>query len=371
MRYIIIALCLLCASTGFAGSFGHVYVLIEENREYATVVGDTVNAPWFNSMIKRYGLATNAWADTHPSIGNYFMLTTGQVFTNNDSYTGTFTADNIVRQCVASGITWRSYAEGYASGVSYADRHNVFVFFSDVKNSAALQKNIVETDSLAYDIAHHRLPQIGFIAPNLIDDGHDGTLAQADAWANAHIGPLIASPEFQADGVLIITWDEGVNDNKYGGGQICTIVVSPAARAGYRSTRFYQHESTLRFIMQAVGMSSFPGAAASAPDMSEFFPAASIAPGTPPHGGSFSLYQNYPNPFNPSTVIRYHVPRAAHVKLTLFDPLGREIGILLDAAEQEGDHEIRFDGAGHASGLYYCRMQSGNFSQTRSVTLLK
>jgi hypothetical protein len=272
---------------------------------------------------------------------------------------------------VASGITWRSYAEGYASGVSYADRHNVFVFFSDVKNSSSLQKNIVETDSLAYDIAHHCLPQIGFIAPNLIDDGHDGTLAQADSWANAHIGPLIASPEFQADGVLIITWDEGVNDNKYGGGQICTIVVSPAARAGYRSTRFYQHESTLRFIMQAVGMSSFPGAAASAPDMSEFFPAASIAPGTPPHGGSFSLYQNYPNPFNPSTVIRYHVPRAAHVKLTLFDPLGREIGILLDAAEQEGDHDITFHGAALASGLYYCRMQSGNFSQTRTVTLLK
>ena len=67
--------------------------------------------------------------------------------------------------------------------MNYADKHNVFVFLSDVQNSAAQKKNIVETDSLAYDIAHHRLPQVGFIAPNLIDDGHDGTLAQADAWA--------------------------------------------------------------------------------------------------------------------------------------------------------------------------------------------
>ena len=238
MKTAFLALVLCCSAASYAGRFGHVYVLIEENREYSSVVGDTVNAPWFNSMLRRYGLAANAWADTHPSIGNYFMLTTGQVFTNNDSYTGTFSGDNLVRHCVSAGVSWKSYAEGYSTGVSYANKHNVFVFFSDVQGSAALRKNIVETDSLASDIAHHTLPQIGYIAPNLIHDGHDGTLLQADTWAKNHIGPLIASPEFQADGVLIITWDEGVNDNTNGGGQICTIVVSPFAHAGYRPRIF-------------------------------------------------------------------------------------------------------------------------------------
>ncbi|HTY60366.1 MAG TPA: hypothetical protein VMF59_16200, partial [Bacteroidota bacterium] len=102
MKTALTALVLFCTAASYAGRFGHVFVLIEENREYSSVVGDTVNAPWFNSMIRRYGLATNAWADTHPSIGNYFMLTTGQVFTNNDSYTGTFSGDNLVRRCVAA-----------------------------------------------------------------------------------------------------------------------------------------------------------------------------------------------------------------------------------------------------------------------------
>ena len=102
-RIVLLTLC-FSSSVCFAGRFGHIFVLIEENREYSNVVGDTVHAPWFNSLIRRYGLATNAWADTHPSIGNYFMLTTGQVFTNNDSYTGTFSGDNLVRHCIAAGI---------------------------------------------------------------------------------------------------------------------------------------------------------------------------------------------------------------------------------------------------------------------------
>jgi acid phosphatase len=360
-----------CSSVCFGGRFGHVFILIEENREYSSVVGDTVNAPWFNSLIRRYGLATNAWADTHPSIGNYFMLTAGQVFTNNDSYTGTFSGDNLVRHCAASGISWRSYAEGYSTRVSYADKHNVFVFFSDVQNDSAQKKNVVETDSLASDVAHHRLPQIGFVAPNLIDDGHDGTLAQADAWAQAHLGPLIASPEFQADGVLIITWDEGVNDNTYGGGQICTIVVSPFGQTGYRSTQFYQHESTLRFAMQALGMSSFPGAAASAPDMGEFFLASSITPGVPPSSGTFSLSQNYPNPFNPSTLIRYHILRASHVNLAIFDQLGQKVAALVDELQDPGDHKVRFDGTGLASGVYFYRLRAGDYVATKKLLILR
>ncbi len=371
MKRLCLSLLVACSSVSFAGKFGHVFVLIEENREYSTVVGDTVNAPYFNSLIRKYGLATNYYADTHPSIGNYCMLTTGQIFTNDDAYTGTFSGDNLVRHCASAGVSWKSYAEGYGTGVDYADKHNVFVFFSDVQGSAAERNNIVETDSLASDIAHHTLPQIGFIAPNLIDDGHDGTLLQADTWAKTHIGPLIASSDFQAGGVLIITWDEGVNDDTHGGGQICTIVVSPFARTAYRSTQFYQHESTLRFVMQSLGMTAYPGAASSAPDMSEFFVATLAAPGGGPSDGAFSLLQNYPNPFNPSTTIRYSLPRASYVKLDVVDQLGQRVASLVDRLEDPGDHDVRFDGTGLASGVYYCRILAGNFAQTRSLILLR
>ncbi|HEY3927698.1 MAG TPA: hypothetical protein VGL89_04950, partial [Candidatus Koribacter sp.] len=74
----------------------HVVVVMEENHSYSSVIGSS-SMPYLNSLAKDYALATNYYANTHPSIGNYFELTTGQMITNNDSYTGTVTADNIVR----------------------------------------------------------------------------------------------------------------------------------------------------------------------------------------------------------------------------------------------------------------------------------
>ena len=77
--------------------------------------------PYLNSLAQRYGLATQYYANTHPSIGNYFELATGQIITNNDSYSTIVTVDNIVRRLLAAGKTWKSYAEdlpsvGYTGG---------------------------------------------------------------------------------------------------------------------------------------------------------------------------------------------------------------------------------------------------------------
>jgi diaminopimelate epimerase len=74
------------------------------------------------------------------------------------------------------------------------------------------------------------------------------------------------------DSVLIYTWDESnINDLANGGGHVATIVVGAKARAGFQSTTMYQHQSTLKLTMQLLGMTDFPGAAATAPDMAEFF----------------------------------------------------------------------------------------------------
>ncbi len=64
-------------------SFGHVFIVVEENTDYSSVVGSS-SMPYLNSLISQYGLATNYYADTHPSIGNYMALTTGQILTNDD-----------------------------------------------------------------------------------------------------------------------------------------------------------------------------------------------------------------------------------------------------------------------------------------------
>ena len=258
-------------------AFGHVFILVEENANYANVIGSPT-MPYLNGLARQYGLATRYYANTHPSIGNYFMLTTGQIVTNDDGYGGTVTADNIVRELLKAGKTWKTYAEslpsvGYAgpSRGEYARKHNPLSFFSDVVDDSTQRQNLVPFTEFSKDLADQALPDYAFIVPNLCDDAHDCSLATADAWLKANIDPLIQSALFQRDGLLIITFDEAGSDNTGGGGRVACVVVSPKVKRGYQSTVTYQHESTLRLTAQALGLAAFPGAADSASDMAEFF----------------------------------------------------------------------------------------------------
>lgn len=257
--------------------FSHVFLLVEENHGYSSVIGNSA-MPYLNSLASQYGLATQYYANTHPSIGNYFMLTTGQILTNDDSFSGTENADNIVRHLLTAGKTWKSYAEslpgvGYTGGNSgaYLQRHNPFSFFTDVVNSATQKNNLVPFTQFATDLQNNTLPEFSFIVPNALDDGHDASLNQADSWLKQHIGPLISSAAFQ-NSLLVIVFDEAeTSDAAHGGGHVAALVVSPKAKKAYQSTTLYQHQSTLRLILEGLGIQSFPGAAASATNPAEFF----------------------------------------------------------------------------------------------------
>jgi acid phosphatase len=264
--------------SGGSAQFGHVVIVVEENTNYSSVIGSS-SMPYLNGLANQYGYATQYYANTHPSIGNYFMLTTGQIITNDDGYTGTVTADNVVRRLIAAGKSWKAYAEdlpsvGYLGhGVvgNYAARHNPIVYFSDVLNDPDQAKNVVPFTQLASDLANGTLPNYSFVVPNLCNDGHDCGLSTADSWLKNQIAPLLASGVFLEDGLLIITFDESASDNTSGGGRIAWVVVSPKAKTGYTSTTFYQHQSTLRLMLKGLGITSFPGASSGAPDMSEYF----------------------------------------------------------------------------------------------------
>jgi len=86
---------------------------------------------------------------------------------------------------------------------------------------------------------------------------------------------------------------------------------------------------------------------------------------------SFLLEQNYPNPFNPSTVVRYRLPVASNVRLVIYDLLGREVAVLVDGKKEAGTYEVKFDGTRLSSGVYFFRLQAGDFVQTRRLMLLK
>jgi len=259
-------------------TFSHVVLVMEENHSYSDVIGSS-SMPYLNSLASQYGLATQYFANAHPSIPNYLMLTTGLTETFDDGFTGVISDDNVVRELVKAGKTWKAYAEslpstGYLSSDSgtYHRSHNPFTYLSDVQNSSAQAANIVPFTQFATDLANNALPQYSLIVPNLNDDAHDGSLAQADAWLQSNIAPLIANSAFQSSGLLIITFDEAEDSElNHGGGQVPTVIVSSSAKKGFQSTTLYQHQSTLRLILAGSGVTTFPGLAGTAPDMTEFF----------------------------------------------------------------------------------------------------
>ena len=85
----------------------------------------------------------------------------------------------------------------------------------------------------------------------------------------------------------------------------------------------------------------------------------------------YMLAQNYPNPFNPSTTIQFSIENSEFTILKVYDLLGREVAVLANEKMAAGAHEVRFDGAGLAGGVYFYRIQAGDFVQTNRLVLLK
>ena len=272
--------------------FAHVFIVVEENHSYGAVIGNS-SMPYLNGLASANGLATQYYADAHPSLPDYFELTVGEgtsiTGVQGDSYSGVVTQDNVVRALTAAGKTWKCYAEalpsdGYLGGDSggYLKRHNPFPYLSDVQNSSAQANNIVQFTQLSADISNNTLPDYAFIVPDINNDAHDcppgmGTctddqkLANADQWLYTNIRPLLASPAF-GNSLLIVVFDEGdITDIQHFGGQVADVIVSPLAKAGYQSKTLYEHASTLRLLMEGLGVTDLPGGAATAADMGEFF----------------------------------------------------------------------------------------------------
>lgn len=86
---------------------------------------------------------------------------------------------------------------------------------------------------------------------------------------------------------------------------------------------------------------------------------------------NYSLAQNYPNPFNPETNIRYQIQQAGFVKLTVFNSAGEEISTLVNRVQSAGEYEASFDGAGLTSGVYFYRLETEGFSDTKKMLLVK
>jgi hypothetical protein len=276
----------------------HVWVLTEENHSYEAAIGNS-SMPYFNSLVSRYGLATQYYAEQHNSISALMWLVSGQPITGNNETTSCYSVNNLARQLIAKGYKWRSYQEdlpyaGFAgiSNLKYVRRHNPIIDFTDT--CAASQKlNSVPYTLLAIDIANHATPNFAYITPSLANDAHDGPLTAADAWLAQHVPAILALPEFQpgGDGILFVVWDEAdlssdgaTEDNRCSanisqgcGGRVATLVIGPQVKPGYKSGVRYDHANLLSTVCAVMGLSSCPGAAAVQSPMSDFFNTVNIS----------------------------------------------------------------------------------------------
>ena len=289
----------LCLSVAFSGSghaqsstpsLGHVVVISLENHGYSDVVGNPA-MPYYNSLINQYGLAQNFYANIHGSFPNYTMLTSGELITQAgwglpDDFP--ISIDNIERELIAAGKSWKVYAEnlpsvGYTGGdqYPYLKRHNPFAYMSDNLGGSAQAGSIVPFTQFAADVAGNNLPNFSFVVPNAINIGEDcpgggscsdsTKLANTDQWLQASVSQLLANSAFQQDGLLVLWWDEGnAADTSFGGGKIAVTLVGPTIKPGFRSTTFYRHENLLRTLAEGLGL-GFPGSSIYVVSMAEFF----------------------------------------------------------------------------------------------------
>ena len=85
----------------------------------------------------------------------------------------------------------------------------------------------------------------------------------------------------------------------------------------------------------------------------------------------FKLSQNYPNPFNPETNISFGIPKESFVKIKIYDITGREIKVLVNELKQAGSYKVIFNGSGFSSGVYFYKLEAGEFLQVRRMVMLK
>ena len=261
----------------------HVWLITEENHSYEKAVPAM---PYLVSLGKQYGIATQHYANMHNSIAALMHFVAGNTVTTNNQTSAFFSSNNIVRQLLTKGLTWKSYQESLPSvgflGVSsypYVRRHNPLAYFTDV-NTPVQRLNVVPYPA---DMTHDLAGNYNYITPNLKNDAHDGTMATADSWLRSHVPAILARPEFQpgGDGIMIITFDEGdiggvdsrcsATVSTGCGGRVLTVVVGPRVKRGYQSTVWHNHESVLKTTCVALGITTCPGAAQTAKDLGEFF----------------------------------------------------------------------------------------------------
>jgi len=212
-------------------------VVMMENKGASQVIGQS-DQPYTNSLATHFGLATESYAFGHPSLPNYLDLVSGSnqgVTDDNPPASHSFpNAPTLADQLVAAGYTAKAYAENLPadptnSAGEYAVRHVPWEYFPHARISVS------GASTLLTDLNRAGAPDFVWYTPNLIDDEHDGTVEQGDAFLSKFVPEVQSTAWYRSGGEIIVEWDESDGDNAgingTGGGHIPTIVVRSALAA--------------------------------------------------------------------------------------------------------------------------------------------
>jgi acid phosphatase len=260
-------------STRPAAFKGTVFTIVMENHSYGDIVGNAA-APYINQLVKQ-GAVAAGYHDSyvHPSEPNYIWMVSGENFgildDNDPTPANAITSkSHLVDQLEMAGLTWKTYQEsmgapcGLTSHGEYAVKHNPFAYFADINGSNGKSfapgprctEHVVDYTQLAVDLQAGNVPNYVFITPNMINDMHDGSVQQGDAWLAAEVPKILASDAYKNGGALFILWDEGSSQ----GDDPPFIAVSPGAKPGFVSHTSYDTSSFLMTVQTMLGVEPLP-----------------------------------------------------------------------------------------------------------------
>jgi phosphatidylinositol-3-phosphatase len=243
-----------------------VLLVLEENTGYQEVIGNA-QLPFVNSLAAQYGLASNWFDLSHPSLPNYLALTSGSIWDNPSDTTpqhGTYPGPSFVDQLAARGIGWKAYMEDMPRPCDLTDQfgpghydvnHNPFIYYTSIRRTKSQCGRVVPFGALATDLTSGRAPPLMWVSPNLVHDMHDGTAARADSWMRDLMRRVTSSRWWSEGGIVVLTWDESEP-----GDQIATIVVSARLHHAILTDRG-DHYGTLRGLEEIYGVPLLGGAA--------------------------------------------------------------------------------------------------------------
>ena len=246
-------------------NFAHIVMLVFENKEYGTVIGNG-SMPNFSSYAKSYTLLNAFYAVSHPSLPNYLAMLGGDTFGITSDCTKCFVdAPSLPDSLEKAGLSWRAYQERLpqpcfvGDTLLYAQKHDPFIYFTPIREDAdRCQRGVVPLTQLDSDMAANALPNFVFITPDLCNDAHDCPVSTADAW----MGAIMPKLQGYLDGtgqpyLIVLTWDEGQGDHSccglpdLAGGRIAVVLVSPQVKPGFQDDTPYTHYSLLKTIEAA------------------------------------------------------------------------------------------------------------------------